>query len=214
MLTRESVLAAAVELADEVGLDAWTMRKLGDKLGVEAMSIYHHVPNKAAILDGMVDALFAEIELPTAATEWTEAMRARCESLRDVMVRHRWGVGLMDSRTSPGPQSLAHHDWVIGRLRAGGFSVAGAGHAFALLDSYVYGFVLQETALPFDPTGQAPEALGEVAAAIMADLPRDRLPHFSELTEHVLRPGYSFSAEFDVGLDLILDGLRARRDTW
>jgi hypothetical protein len=110
----------------------------------------------------------------------------------------------MDSRTSPGTATLRHHDAVLGCLRRGGFSVADAAHAFSLLDSFVFGFVLQELALPFATGDEA----AHVAEAILTDLPEDAFPHLAELTtEHVLRPGYDHRAEFDFGLDLILDGL-------
>lgn len=108
------------------------------------MSLYHHVANKEAILDGMVDVVFGEIELPSADVDWRSAMRQRALSAREALTRHPWAIGLMDSRTSPGPETLRHHDAVIGSLRAGGFSIAGTVHAFSVLDSYVYGFVLQE----------------------------------------------------------------------
>ena len=203
-LSRERVLAAAVALADEIGIEALSMRKLGEALGVEAMSLYNHVANKDDLLDGMIDAVFAEIDLPSAEGGWRPAMRQRAVSVRAVLRRHRWAIGLMQSRTSPGPATLAHHDAVIGVLRAGGFTVAQTAHAFSALDSYIYGFALQEKGLPFEGAEQA----ADVAAAMFADFPVDRYPHFVELaTQHVLQPGYDYGDEFEFGLDLILDGL-------
>jgi len=206
------VLRAAVEAADEIGTAALTMRKLAERLGVEAMSLYHHLPNKDAILDGMVDAVFAEVAVPTDV-DWQDAMRERALSLRAALNRHSWAVGLLDSRSNPGFETLRHHDAVIGCLREGGFTIAGAAHAFSALDSYIYGFVLQETTMPLDPSGASPEELKELSDGILDSLPSD-LPHFSAMVEHALRPGYAYGDEFEIGLDLVIDGLARRRKTW
>jgi AcrR family transcriptional regulator len=210
-LSRDRVLRAAVALADAGGIGTLTMRGLGEAVGVQAMSLYNHVANKDDVLDGMVDAVFGEIELPAAGTAWRSAMRARAVSAREVLSRHTWAIGLMESRTSPGPATLRHHDAVLGTLREAGFSVELAAHAFSALDSYTYGFALQESSLPFD----TPEETGELAQAILEELPAEKYPHLSELTvEHVLQPGYDYGNEFGFGLDLILDGLeRARSPT-
>ena len=203
-LTRERVLHAAVGFADERGIEALTMRKLGEALGVEAMSLYNHVANKDELLDGMVDIVFSEVGLPPDDVDWKTAMRQRAESSRQVLSRHRWAIGLMESRTSPGPATLRHHDAVIGCLRGAGFSVPMAAHAFSLLDSYIYGFALQEATLPFDTAEQT----AELAEMILSGLQPDEYPHLTELAvEHVLQPGYSYGNEFEFGLDLILDGL-------
>ncbi len=208
-LTRARVLAAAVALADADGIQSLTMRRLGAALGVEAMSLYHHVANKDDVLDGMVDTVFAEIELADA-TDWRTAMRDRAVSARAALTRHPWAIGVMESRTNPGPATLYHHDAVLGILRRAGFSVGMSAHAFSLLDSYIYGFALQETSLPFD----TPEETAEVAQAILDGAPGDQYPHLTELTlEHVLRPGYDYGAEFEFGLDLLLDGLERIRTT-
>jgi AcrR family transcriptional regulator len=202
------VLEVAVDLADRNGLEAPSMRKLGEALGVEAMSLYSHVANKDDLLDGMIDAVFTEIDLPSADDGWRIAMRQRAVSVREVLRRHRWAIGLMESRTSPGPATLAHHDAVIGVLRAGGFSVPQTAHAFSVLDSYIYGFALQEKGLPFQTADEA----AEVAQAMFAQIPVDRYPHVVELaTQHALQPGYDYGAEFEFGLDLILDGLERLR---
>jgi AcrR family transcriptional regulator len=137
------------------------------ELGVEAMSLYHHVPNKDAILDGVVDAVFAAIELPPVAADWRAAIRARAGSARVVLARHSWALGLMDSRRNPGPATLRHHDAVLGVLREAGFSVAMATHAVSLLDSYIAGFVLQESSLPM----ATPADVADVAGGILASLP-------------------------------------------
>ena len=207
-LSRERVLRAAVAFADESGIGSLSMRKLGEVLGVEAMSLYNHIANKSELLDGMVDVVFGEIDLPGGESDWRSAMRQRAISARTVLSRHRWAIGLMESRTTPGPATLRHHDAVIGSLRGGGFSVAMAAHAFSVLDSYIYGFALQEANLPFD-TG---EETAELAQAILAQFPADEYPHLTELTvEHVLQPGYDYGNEYAFGLDLILDGLEHAR---
>ncbi|PNG18342.1 TetR family transcriptional regulator [Streptomyces cahuitamycinicus] len=191
-------------VADEKGANALTMRAIAEPLGVEAMSLYHHVAGREDILDGMVDAVFGEIDLPPRDRDWRSALRHRADSARAVLRRHPWAVGLMDSRSQPGPATLRHHDAVIGTLRAGGFSVPMAAHAVSLIDSYLYGFVLQELSLPFRGAAE----LDEVAGAIVRDMPADTYPHLTELaTEHVLKPGYDYADEFAFGLTLILDAL-------
>ncbi|MEV6596969.1 TetR/AcrR family transcriptional regulator [Actinoplanes sp. NPDC051346] len=203
-LSRDIVLRAAVALADQSGLEALTMRRLGESVGVEAMSLYTHVANKEDLLDGMVDLVFEEIEPPAAAGDWLDAMRRRADSVRAALRRHRWAIGLLESRTTPGPATLRHHNAVLGCLRAAGFSVDLAAHAYALLDSYIFGFALQERGLPFD----TPDETAELAQAMLAQFPAEAYPHLAEFTfQHVLRPGYDFGKEFGYGLELILDGL-------
>lgn len=205
-LTRARVLRDAVALADDIGMDGFTIRKLATALDVGPMTIYHHVPNKEAIIDGMVDLVFSEIELPPTDTDWKAGMRHRARSARAVLARHPWATPLMESRTTPGPATLRHHDAVIGCLRNGGLSIETTAHAYALVDSYIYGFALQETNMP----ATAGDDMADVATAITGDLPVGEYPHLMELTaEHVLQPGYDFGAEFQYGLDLILDGLDA-----
>ncbi|MEU3270943.1 TetR/AcrR family transcriptional regulator [Saccharomonospora sp. NPDC006951] len=204
-LNRERVVAAAIALADEKGGTGISMRAIAATLGVEAMSLYNHVSGREDMLDGMVDAVFAEIEPPDSSVEWKRAMRERAVSARAALRRHPWAVGLMDSRRTPGPATLRHHDAVIGALRAGGFSVAMTAHAFSVIDSYLYGFVLQELSLPFSDSGE----LGDVAGGIRRALPEGTHPHLLELmTEHALLPGYAYADEFEFGLSLILDALR------
>ncbi|HRI06793.1 MAG TPA: TetR/AcrR family transcriptional regulator [Nannocystaceae bacterium] len=203
-LTRERALEAAVALADAGGLEELSMRRLAEELGVEAMSLYHHVPSKDAILDGMVDLVFQEIEAPRPTGAWKEEMRARARSMRAALLRHRWAIRVMESRATPGPATLAHHDAVLGSLRAGGLSLRLTAHAYAALDSYIYGFAHTELSLPFQTT----EETHTVAAAILDAFPPGAYPHFVELArDHVLRPGYSYADEFEYGLELILDGL-------
>jgi AcrR family transcriptional regulator len=203
-LNRDRVLRVAVTLADSGGIESLTMRKLGVELGVEAMSLYNHVANKADLLDGMIDIVFAEIDLPTSETDWRTAMRRRAVSARDVLSRHRWATGLMESRTTPGPATLRHHDTVLGILRGAGFSIELAAHAYSALDSYIYGFALQEPSLPFDNG----EDTAKVAQAIMSSFASGEFPHLTEIAvEYVMQPGYDYGNEFAFGLELILDGL-------
>jgi AcrR family transcriptional regulator len=202
-LSRERVLQAALEIADAGGIGSLTIRSLAQALGVKPMSVYHHVANKEQILDGIVDIVFSEIDLPSPEGQWREEVRRRAASARAVLRRHPWAIGLLESRTSPGPATMKHHDANIATFRAGGFSIAMTAHAYALVDSFVYGFALQEAALPFDDSNVA-----EVAAPKMEMFRDGGYPHRVELaTEHVLKPGYDFGDEFDFGLDLILDGL-------
>lgn len=207
-LNRERVVTAALALADESGVAALSMRKLADRLGVEAMSLYHHVKNKDALLDAMVDAVFAEIHTPDPSGPWRLELERRSLSAREVLLRHRWAVGLMDSRSDPGPASLHHHDAVIGCLRGAGFSWSLTATAFALLDAHLYGFLIQELALPFE-AGEVD--LAELAGAITSSLPDGELQHFRDFTvEYALQPGYRFGAEFPIGLGIVLDGLESR----
>lgn len=209
-LNRAKVLTAAIELADEIGIESLTIRRLADRLGVGAMTIYHHVPSKEEIVDGMIEIVFAEIEKPPPGVDWKTAMRRRCISAREVLRRHPWAAPLMESRTSPGPVNLSHHDAVIGTLRSGGLSIQMTAHAYAILDSFIYGFAFEESVLP----ASGGEGFAEIAEQIAAHFPSDEYPHLAELTfEHVLKPGYDFGDSFEFGLDLILEGLeRASED--
>jgi AcrR family transcriptional regulator len=207
-LSRERVLAEAVVLADENGIATLTMRRLADRLHVEPMSLYYHGANKDEILDGMVDAVFGEIELPSMHADWKTAMRDRAASARDVLRRHPWAIGRMESRLAAGPATLRHHDAVIGCLRNAGFTIELAAHAFSAIDSYLYGFAMQELNLPFS----TPEETAAMAVTFLDHFPAEEYPHLAELTvKHVLRPGYDYGNEFGFGLDLILDGLERAR---
>jgi len=203
-LSRERILQAALAFADANGIESLSMRKLGEAVGVEAMSLYNHVPSKGDLLDGLIDLVFSEIELPRSADDWRKAMRQRAIAVRAALKRHRWAIGLMESRTSPGPATLRHHDAVLGCLRQAGFPIALAAHAYAALDSYIYGFALQEASLPFE-TG---EQTADMAQDFVAQFSPDEYPHLAEFTfKHVLQPGYDYGCEYEYGLDLILDGL-------
>jgi len=202
-LNRDKVVGSAIALADASGIESLSMRKLGGELGVEAMSLYNHVSNKGDLTDAMIDGVFAEIDLPSGGTDWRTAMRHRAISVRKVLARHPWATGLMESRTTPGPATLRHHDAVLGILREAGFSIVLAAQASSVLDSYIYGFVLQERNLPATSMGST-----KLAQVILARLATQDYPHGAEMTvEHVLQPGYDHDAEFEFGIDLILDGL-------
>ena len=203
-LSRERVLRGAIAIADAAGIGALTIRSLAQELGVKPMAIYYHVANKSEILDGIVDLIFAEIELPAPDGDWRSELIRRANSARQVLSRHHWAIGLMDSRKSPGPATLRHHDAVLGTLRGAGFSVKMTAHAYALLDSYVYGFALQEAALPFQGTDTG----ADVTEPIMERFRSDQYPHLVEMaTEYILQPGYDFGDEFQFGLGVILDAL-------
>jgi AcrR family transcriptional regulator len=203
-LTRERVLRVAMDIADRGGLEALSMRKLGQALGVEAMAFYHHFANKDEIVDGLIDLVFDEVEIDATGRDWRETMRRRALSLRAALSRHPWSVGLMESRRRPGPSNLRHHDAVIGTLLAGGFSMAGAAHAYSLLDSYIYGFALTKLNLPF----RSAEQVSDVAAEMLQPFPADQYPNLvAFITQHALRPGYDYDEEFEPGLELVLDAI-------
>jgi AcrR family transcriptional regulator len=205
-LTREAVVEAAVAMADAEGLDRLSMRRLGERLGVEAMSLYHHVPNKTALLDAMVDQVFAEMAVPQG-DDWRAGLRERAVAQRAALLRHGWALAVMESRTTPGYETIRHHDATLGFLRRTGFTVRATGHAYALLDAYVMGFVLQEQQLPFD------ESTAEELAVEMLDQNAGLdLPHLTEFAQQVVMAGgYAFADEFEVGLDLVLDAVGGLR---
>lgn len=205
-LSRERVLEAAVGIADAEGLGALTMRSLAAALNAKPMSLYHYIRNKDELLDALVDRVFAEIELPGMGGGWRAEVRRRCLSARAVLARHPWSLALVETRTNPGPATLRHHDAMLGVLRVGGFSLQMTAHAYAIVDAYVYGFVLQEASLPFDTT----DATNKVTESIMQGFAAVDYPHLVEFAaQHVQQPGYHFGDQFEFGLDLILDALAA-----
>jgi AcrR family transcriptional regulator len=209
-LSRRRVLETAVAYADRHGLEALSMRKLAEELDAGAMSLYHYVPNKLDLVDGMVDLVFAEIEPPSPEIEWKAAMRRRAVSTRAALNRHRWAVGHMEGRTTHGPANLRLHDAVLGCLRAAGFSLEMTVHAYSVQDAYIYGFALQET----DMSSETPEDFAAEAQRQMRSY-EAALADFPNLVEvvggHVAKAGYDYEAEFLFGLDLILDGLERLR---
>lgn len=205
-LSKERVLHTAITVADGGGIAALTIRSLARELGVKPMSVYHYVANKEAILDGIVDIVFREIELPRVGGDWRAEMRRRAHSARSVLGRHRWAIGLLESRPTPGPSTLRHHDAVLGTLRAAGFSREMTAHAYALIDSFTYGFALQEASLPFEAQGLVVDDAGPV----LATFTDEAYPHMAAMvTEHYVQPDYRFGDEFEFGLGVILDALDA-----
>lgn len=203
-LWRDRVLRTAMAHADEAGLEGFTMRRLAQVLDVAPMALYRHVENRDDLIDGIIDLVFAEIELPPAELDWRAWMRQRAISVRAALVRHPWAIGLMESRHRPGPATLSHHDAVIGRLRGSGFSIGMAAHAYSLMGAYIYGFAMNQANLPTELGLET----SEVAAIMVEQFPTHEYPHLAELTfQHVMRPGYDYGDEFEYGLDLILDGL-------
>ena len=210
-LSRKRVLRAAIAHADKLGLEELSMRKLAEALHVAPMALYRHIANKDDLIDAMIDVVFTEIELPARDAEWRTAMRQRAISVRDALERHRWAIGLMESRLHPGPANLRHHDAVLGNLRAAGFSVEMTAHAYSVLDSYIYGFALTKMNLPFeDGRGDVPD----IAESMLEPFPANTYPNLVEfITEHAMKPGYHYGEEFEYGLDLILDGVERAHGT-
>jgi AcrR family transcriptional regulator len=199
-LNRELVLRAAIALADESGIEALSMRKLGQALGVEAMSLYNHVANKDDVLDGIVDLVLSDIEVPPTGTDWKSAMRQRSISAHEVLLSHPWAAMQIMSRFNIGHGMTRYLDATLGRLREGGFTIEGALDAWHTLDSHLYGFTLQQLSLPFG-VDEAPH----VSADVLGRLQADEFPHVVEIISHVMKSGRE--ENFEYGLDLILDGL-------
>ena len=211
-LSRELVLERAMDLADQAGLESLTMRSLAVALGVKPMSVYYYVAKKSEILDGLVDMVFAEVDSARSHRHdpWQRAMRERAITMRSVLGRHRWALGLIESRTSPGPATLRHHNETLGILRSAGFSVELAARAYALLDSYIYGFALQEATIPVGESG----TVTEVAASMVKQFESGQYPHLMEVAaEVVMKPGYDFGSQFEGGLDLVIHGLESWLDS-
>ena len=207
-LSRDRVLRTAIELADQDGIDALSMRRLGSELGVEAMSLYNHVASKDDLLDGIADLLIEEIEVP-AAGDWRSAMRRRAISAHEMLARHPWANGVIESRTTPSPTRSRYPEAVLGTLRRAGFSIEMAVHAFFALDSYIYGFAVQQQNLP----SGTPEELAGMAETTLATLPAAEYPHLREvIVDYVLKSGFDYTKEFEFGLDMLLDALEHARD--
>jgi AcrR family transcriptional regulator len=202
----EQALRVALSVADSEGIEAVTMRRLARELGVEAASLYHHLRGKDEILDGLVDVVAGEVELPVPSADWRIAISQRAHNTRAVLRRHPWAVSLMASRANPGPATLRLLEAGIRCFREGGFTVPLAAHAVSTVDSYVHGFVLQEVNLPFRDESE----LDAMTAAIMESFPASEFPYLFELTvEHVLQPGYDYGNEFASGLNVVLSGVAA-----
>jgi AcrR family transcriptional regulator len=218
-LSKERVLHTAIVLADRGGLEALTMRRLADELGVGVMTLYYYVPHKDELIEGMVELVFSEVQLPPNDVDWKQAMQQRAISTRDALNRHRWAVGLMESNPRPGPQSFRVHDAVLGCLREAGFSIELTIQAYSVLDAYIYGFALQEKTIPFDDAAGAAAVATEQVREFAADAEEhqsaalaDEFPYLAEIVAgHVAKVGYDFAESFEYGLDLILDALEKRR---
>ena len=201
-VSRDQVLDAALEIADEGGLAAVTMTNVGARLGVEAMSLYRHIGNKEEMLDGLVDRVYGEIEVPVDATDWREALRRQAVSAHDVLRRHPWAIAVMESRAQPGPANLGHHDAMVGILFRAGFDGPSAVRVYNLLDSYIYGFALQEATLPFS----SPEEMAEQSAQMLAAM-ADAYPNLATVQRELVGKGFVYAEEFEAGLDIILPAL-------
>src|SRR3982074_673343 len=208
-LNRERVLRAAVVLADTSGIESPTMRRLGQELGVEAMSLYNHVTDKEDILDGLVDLVFSEIELHSKRGGWKTAARRGAVSARELPRRPPGAPGLMPARANPGRGSLRYQDAVLGSFRRAGFSLVMTAHAVSVIDGYVYGFALQQANMLL----HTPEQVAEVGEHMLRQM-ADEYPHLAEIiTDHAMQPGYDYGDEFEFGLDLVLDAVDRLRDT-
>jgi AcrR family transcriptional regulator len=207
-VTRERVLDTALLLADEGGIEALSMRRIGKMLGVEGMALYNHVANKDDILDGIVERVLAEIPLPADDGDWKEEMRERAVAARRIFLRHPWAIGLLEARhAGSSPARLSYYDAVLGCLRAAGFTATLSMQAFSIIDSFLYGFILQELSLPFDD----PDSLEEVGEDLLRQM-ADAYPHLTEATVQAMADGWDYSEQFQFGLDLILDALAGERD--
>jgi len=206
-LSRERVLGAAIGLADAEGIEALSMRKLARELGVEAMSLYNHVANKDAILDGIVEVVAAEAELPAEGTEWKSAIRQSAIATRDMFVRHPWASRLWMSRQGGGTARLRRADWLLRTFREAGLSEELTFHAYHVVESHILGFTVQQLNFPY----QGAE-LEERASRFLARFPVDEFPDFADHVRQHLEPHEGGEGGFELGLDLILDGLERLRD--
>jgi AcrR family transcriptional regulator len=207
-LSRERVLRAGIDLADKGGLDAVSMRKLGQALRVEAMSLYKHVASKDDILDGIADLVMGDFEVPSRDVDWRTAVRRSAISAHRALLRHPWASSLIESRISAGPARLRYMDAMIGVLSAEGFALPEVVRAIMALDSHTYGFVLQEMAWSFGP-----ENAPEMAATFARGLPAGDYPNLLAMAEMAATTQGGAMVDFEFGLDLILDGLERLRDT-
>lgn len=208
-LGKERIVQAAVALADADGFESLSMRNLAQDLDAAPMSLYRHFANKEELLDGMIDVIFSEIYSPVIGGAWKTELRERGISAREALRRHPWAVGLMETRMSPGPASAEHHNAMLGCLREAGFPFRDAVHAYNLLDSYTYGFALQEKTIPFE----TPEQSAEMAKVTVGEKGSE-YPYLAEVVvEFTAFGGYDYTEEFEFGLDLILEGLERFKRT-
>jgi AcrR family transcriptional regulator len=203
-LSRERIIDAAVDVADREGLGAVTMRRLGQQLGVEAMSLYKHVADKNDVLAGIADRVASEFELPSRDVDWRMAIRASSIAAYAVLSRHPWAGPLLESDFDPGPARLAYLDAVVDVLHDAGFSLQDVAHAFGALDSHLYGFTMQVASWPFGVDEYA-----EVATELAAGFDPERYPNLIAMATMVGQEG-GVPLDFTFGLDLLLDGLARR----
>lgn len=203
-LTANKIISKAIDLADERGIEPLSMRSLAKELGVTPMSLYRYVSNREDMLDKMVDVVYEEIQLPTIGNDWRVEMRKRAISTRAVLLSHRWALGLLDSRLQPGAATQRHHNAVIGTLREGGFSIALTTQAMTILDAYIYGFILQELSLPLGENSN----FDEVGESVVEAVDRTAFPYLAELaTETLSQSDFNFTNLFEIGLEIVLEGL-------
>jgi AcrR family transcriptional regulator len=207
-LSKDRVLQAAVTLADEGGIDALSMRRIAKELGVEAMSLYNHVANKDEILDGIVEVVASEIDLPSDGADWKTAIRQSAISTRDVLLRHPWASGLWGTRQGDGLARLRRGDWMLRTLREAGLSKDLTYHAFHIVESYILGFTGQQLNFPHEG-----EELAGMAEKFLQQLPAGEYPDFVEHVMQHLEPRHGDEGGFELGLDLILESLERLRDT-
>ncbi len=208
-LSPVNIVSTAVQIADCDGIEALSMRKLAARLGVEAMSLYHHISSREILLDRMVDEVFEEMTISDSGEEknWKEWMVRLSETMRKVLLRHPWAAGLLDSRRNPGAATLRYQNSRLGYLRRSGFSPEMAAHAVAVQDSFVYGFVLQELSLPF----RSESDLARLVSEVQQSMPEGEYPYLEEMISGiVMKEGYSFSNEFAFGLGLLIEGLERK----
>ena len=206
-LSKERVLRAAIELADSEGIEALSMRRLAKELGVEAMSLYNHVANKGEILAGIIDLVAGAFDLPSDKSDWKVAMRRNAISSRDVLLRHRWATSIWMTQGG-GPARLRNGDWMLRTLREAGFSPELIYHAFHILESYVLGYTLQQLNFPYKG-----EELAGLAADFLKQIPVEDYPDLVEHIHQHIEPHDEETSGFELGLDLILDGLDRGRVT-
>ena len=200
-LSKERVLRAAIQLADAEGIEALSMRRLAKELGVEAMSLYNHVANKGEILAGIIDLVAGEFDLPSDESDWKVAMRRNAISSRDVLLAHRWATSIWMTQGG-GPARLRNGDWMLRTLREAGFSPELIYHAFHILESYVLGYTLQQLNFPYKG-----EELAGLAADFLKQIPVEDYPDLVEHIHQHIEPHDEETSGFELGLDLILDGL-------
>lgn len=201
-LSRERILVTAMRLADKGGIESLSMRKVAQELGVKAMSLYNHVANKDDMLDGIVDLVVSEIEVPSLETDWKTAMRRRAISAHEVLLRHPWATMAIVSRLNVGPAMLRYVDATLGCLCEAGFSFEMADHAWNAIDNHIYGFTLQELNFPLDAAEYA-----EAAATFISHIPPEQYPYLNRLSHYIIEGRYDGLHDFEFGLNLLLDGL-------